>query len=73
MLSILFNKKVIAISQSVKESLIKFELVPSKKIFVLPNGIDYQKFNKNAISKRLFQRKTNNYWYSLQVRTPERN
>jgi glycosyltransferase involved in cell wall biosynthesis len=42
---------VIAISQSVKKSLTKFELVPSKKIFVLPNGIDYQKFYKSAISK----------------------
>ena len=51
MLSILFNKKVIAISQSVKKSLTKFELVPSKKIFVLPNGIDYQKFYKSAFSK----------------------
>lgn len=51
MLSILFNTKVIAISQSVKKSLTKFELVPSKKIFVLLNGIDYQKFNKNAVPK----------------------
>jgi len=52
MLSILFNKKVIAISQSVKKSLMKFELVPSKKIFVLPNGIDYQKFYESALSKQ---------------------
>lgn len=51
MLSIIFNKKVIAISQSVKDSLKKFELVPEKKIFVLTNGIDYQKYNKSAISK----------------------
>lgn len=52
MLSILFNKKVIAISQSVKKSLMKFELVQSKKIFVLPNGIDYQKFYDSSLSKQ---------------------
>lgn len=46
MLSILVNKKVIAISQSVKNSLIKYELVPPGKIYVLPNCIDYQIFNK---------------------------
>jgi glycosyltransferase involved in cell wall biosynthesis len=51
MMSIFFNKKVIAISQSVKKSLTSYELVPSKKIFVLPNGIDYQKFHKIASSK----------------------
>ena len=51
MLSIIFNKKVIAISQSVKDSLKKFELVPDNKIFVLTNGIDYLKFNKTAISR----------------------
>lgn len=48
MLSILFNKKVIAISQSVKKSLIKYEFVPEKKIYVIPNGIDYQKFSKSV-------------------------
>ena len=52
MASILFNKKVIAISQSVKKSLMKFEFVPSKKIFVVQNGIDFQKFYKSAVSKR---------------------
>lgn len=56
MLSILFNKKVIAISQSVKNSLVKYEFVSEKKIYVLPNGIDYQKF----IKSKDFNRFSNN-------------
>lgn len=44
MLCLIGNKKVIAISQSVKKSLQKFEFVSSKKIFVIPNAIDYKKF-----------------------------
>jgi glycosyltransferase involved in cell wall biosynthesis len=51
MISILFNKKVIAISNSVKKSLNKYELIPSNKIFVLQNGIDHQKFSRIANSK----------------------
>lgn len=45
MICILLNKKVIAISQSVKNSLRKYELIPEKRIFVLPNSIDYSEFN----------------------------
>ena len=45
MICISLNERVIAISESVKNSLIKFELVSPKKIFVLPNCIDYQHFN----------------------------
>jgi glycosyltransferase involved in cell wall biosynthesis len=51
MLSILFNKKVIAISEAVKKTLKRYEFVPAKKIFVLHNGIEYQKFYKVADSK----------------------
>ncbi|MCW8804538.1 MAG: glycosyltransferase family 4 protein [Ignavibacteriaceae bacterium] len=57
MLSIFFNKKVIAISQSVKNSLIKYEFVSEKKIYVLPNGIEYQKFLKSANSSSLSNNK----------------
>lgn len=42
MISIRMNKVVIAISESVKSSLIKYEFVPQNKIFVLPNCIDNQ-------------------------------
>ena len=49
MISIRMNKKVIAISESVKKSLINYEFVPRNKIFVLPNCIDYQAFNKANI------------------------
>ena len=51
MISIFFNKKIIAISESVKRSLMRYEFVPSKKIIVLHNGIEYQKFKKTANSK----------------------
>ena len=50
MFCIFINKKVIAISESVKNSLIKFEHVSPKKIYVLPNCIDYQHFNNTSIS-----------------------
>jgi len=50
MISVFFNKKVIAISESVKNSLIRYEFVPLKKIFVVHNGIEYQKFYKTANS-----------------------
>jgi len=43
--TILLNKKVIAISESVKQSLCKYEFIPKRKIIVLTNSIDYQKFN----------------------------
>ena len=55
MISILLSKKVIAISNSVKTSLRKIELVRSKKIFVLHNGIDYQKFFKIADSNKILK------------------
>jgi len=48
MLCILANKKVVAISQSVKISLMKYEFVSEKKIQVIPNAIDFQRFNKQA-------------------------
>ncbi len=48
------NKKIIAISESVKNSLSKFEFIPHNKIFVLHNCIDYQKFNKEAVKKNNF-------------------
>lgn len=57
MISILSGKKVIAISNSVKRSLNKFELIPSKKIFVLYNGIDYDKFFKIAESNKISKEK----------------
>ena len=50
MVCISLNKKVIAISESVKNSLIKFELVSPKKIYLLPNCIDYQHFNNTSNS-----------------------
>jgi len=56
MISIWMNKKVIAISESVKNSLIKYEFIPQHKIFVLPNCIDYQTFHK--ASNRQFIRKS---------------
>jgi len=51
MISIFFNDKVIAISNAVARSLMKVEFVSEKKIFVLHNGIDFQKFNKIADKK----------------------
>jgi glycosyltransferase involved in cell wall biosynthesis len=57
MISIRMNKKVIAISESVKNSLTKYEFIPQHKIFVLPNCIDYQAFHK--ASNRQFVRKSN--------------
>jgi glycosyltransferase involved in cell wall biosynthesis len=48
MLSILLNKKVVAISESVKQSLKRYEFIPESKIFVLTNCIDYQKFSEAA-------------------------
>lgn len=57
MFSILMNNKVIAISQSVKKSLMRFEFVPEKKICVIPNGIDYQKFNKFSNTNRISDKK----------------
>jgi glycosyltransferase involved in cell wall biosynthesis len=53
MASIFLNKKVIAISQSVKKSLTKYEFIPKNKIFVLPNCIDYKKFNKVATPRNI--------------------
>jgi len=44
--AILFNKKIIAISESVKQSLHKYEFIPRSKIFVLTNSIDFMKFNE---------------------------
>lgn len=55
MISIFLSKKVIAISNSVKRSLNRYELVPSKKIFILHNGIDYEKFFKIAESNNILR------------------
>jgi glycosyltransferase involved in cell wall biosynthesis len=53
MISILMNKGVIAISESVKNSLIKYEFIPEHKIFVIPNCIDYQTFASNSNPRSL--------------------
>jgi len=50
--AISFNKKVVAISDSVKESLCKYEFIPNSKIFVLANSIDFLKFNEGFKNKR---------------------
>ncbi|MBK9099574.1 MAG: glycosyltransferase [bacterium] len=55
MISIFLSKKVIAISNSVKKSLNRYELIPSKKIFVLHNGVDYDKFFKIADSNKILK------------------
>jgi len=47
MLCIRLNKRVIAISESVKKSLQKYELIPENKIYVLPNCVDFEKFSKS--------------------------
>ncbi len=57
MISIFLCKRVIAISNSVKSSLMRIEFVSSKKIFVLHNGIDYQKFFKIAVSNKILKEK----------------
>lgn len=57
MLSILVNRKVIAISQSVKNSLIKYELIPERKIYVLPNCIDYKEFKEIVDFRKNFREK----------------
>ena len=57
MLSIIFNQKVIAISQSVKQSLIKYEFIPEKKIIVIHNGIDNQKFNDTINKTKILNEK----------------
>jgi len=51
-LGITFYDKIIAISHAVAKSLKSYELVPSKKIFVLHNGIDIAKFNVIKSSHR---------------------
>ncbi|MCW8816356.1 MAG: glycosyltransferase family 4 protein, partial [Ignavibacteriaceae bacterium] len=57
LLSIRINKKVIAISESVKNSLTKYEFVPENKIFVLPNCIDYQKYHNGKIRESISNKK----------------
>lgn len=56
MLSIRLNDKVIAISESVKKSLKKYEFIPENKILVLPNCIDYKKFH-NISEREIIQNK----------------
>lgn len=51
MISMLLNDKVIAISESVKRSLMKYEFIPQNKIRVIPNGFDYEKFYKVGSAK----------------------
>jgi glycosyltransferase involved in cell wall biosynthesis len=48
MICIRMNKKVIAISESVKNSMIKYEFIPEHKIYVLPNCLDFNAFNKTS-------------------------
>lgn len=50
--SLLFYKRIITISQSVKKSLMKYEFVPERKITVIYNGIDFDKFNKSRTNER---------------------
>jgi glycosyltransferase involved in cell wall biosynthesis len=57
MLSIIFNQKVIAISQSVKQSLIKYEFVPEKKIDVIYNGIECHNFYENINKSKILNEK----------------
>lgn len=52
-LGITFYDKVVAISQAVAMSLKRYEFVPSKKIFILHNGIDIDKFNGIKASRRI--------------------
>jgi glycosyltransferase involved in cell wall biosynthesis len=49
MACIRLNKKVIAISESVKDSLQKYEFVAENKVFVLPNCIDFHKYNNSKM------------------------
>jgi len=56
MISIWMNNKVIAISESVKKSLKKYEFISENKILVLPNCIDYKKFN-NKTEREIIQNK----------------
>jgi L-malate glycosyltransferase len=58
MLCVNLNKKVIAISQSVKQSLIKYELIPENKIFVLTNSVDFNKYNEALIPKNKNEEKS---------------
>lgn len=53
MICILLNKKIVAISESVKDSLRRYELIPASKILVLPNGIDYMEFNSNMNKNKI--------------------
>lgn len=48
MICIRLNRKIIAISESVKNSLIKYEFVPEHKIYVLPNCLDFKAFNESS-------------------------
>ena len=57
MISIWMNDKVIAISESVKKSLKKYELIPENKILVLPNCIDYKKFQNKTERKIIHNKK----------------
>lgn len=56
MISIWMNDKVIAISESVKKSLKKYEFISENKILVLPNCLDYKKF-KNKTEREIIQNK----------------
>lgn len=56
LLSLLIYNKVIAISESVKNSLIRYEFVPSRKIFVLPNCIDFLRFHNSGFRESLLNK-----------------
>jgi glycosyltransferase involved in cell wall biosynthesis len=58
MICILLNTKVLAISQSVKRSLHRYEFIPERRIFVLPNSIDLNEFSSIRQNKALSLQKT---------------
>ena len=51
--SLIFYDRIIAISQSVKKSLLLYEFVSKKKVYVLSNCIDYQLFENNSKLEKL--------------------
>lgn len=45
------SKKIIAVSQRLKEELIDQYRIPEKKIVVIPNGVDLQKFRPDPVKR----------------------
>ena len=54
MISLRFYDKIIAISHSVKQSLMKLEFAPQEKIYVLQNCVDYALYNDNSRNNSVF-------------------